>query len=809
MHTSRFVTHDALAMIAVVIAAAAVAAAATVALTLVPLGVPAHAATAIEFGLSESVYDLGSGSDVKFSFTGKVVDTSDDNKRIGQVNIFVSQEQGVRTLLSGFVNSEDIFVTSPRLVSEVFKSDGQYTATAFTHDQKAEDGTSIKLEFRDNLLYVPPDFELVMRDISDKTVTEGDTVSFNAAVTDGSINGVKYTFLGPVPQGATLDPDTGKFSWTPDLQRGSKAGAIYKFQVLASKIPLESTASFVITVKDFVQVDPVEEPESIFTYNDVDAGNTDDYEGGDTVKTDDRDPPTAAARHDADPPIHVVSFDVPAPFVDENVDSQTYVDRYNTDEAFRQWFDTNYPEYDSIYHAVGLPDPSVAVPQDESDQQSAVPMAPFVDPSLDAQTYVDRYNSEPSFKQWFDENYLDQFGSIYDAVGVLQMPAEFVDAAQDPQTYVDRYNTEDSFKQWFDANYPEYDSIHHAVGLAADDPKPPDPVRSLPRLEGVEPAPFVDPSEDPQTYVDRYNTEDSFRQWFDANYLEQYNTIYRAVGLLDVPAAFVDPSEDPQTYVDRYNTEDSFRQWFDENYSEYLSIYHAVGLSEPSVGDVDDDVTDDPVVLELPPPVVAPGAVVPPGLVLQPGQEFGECGPGTELVDDYCVIIGTGPPSLPLTMPSKSEDETKNKDDDNSGGGDDDGGCLIATAVYGSELAPQVQMLREIRDTRLMTTGAGASFMTGFNQVYYSFSPFVADYERENQLFRDATRSLLTPLLATLSIMNHADSESKVLAYGIGVILLNIAMYVGMPVASASYAFYLARNNNNDAHKQRSKQNND
>ena len=60
------------------------------------------------------------------------------------------------------------------------------------------------------------------------------------------------------------------------------------------------------------------------------------------------------------------------------------------------------------------------------------------------------------------------------------------------------------------------------------------------------------------------------------------------------------------------------------------------------------------------------------------------------------------------------------------------GGCLIATATYGSELAPQVQLLREIRDNTVLQTQSGTSFMTAFNQFYYSFSPAIADYEREN-----------------------------------------------------------------------------
>jgi hypothetical protein len=59
---------------------------------------------------------------------------------------------------------------------------------------------------------------------------------------------------------------------------------------------------------------------------------------------------------------------------------------------------------------------------------------------------------------------------------------------------------------------------------------------------------------------------------------------------------------------------------------------------------------------------------------------------------------------------------------DNSEGG----GCLIATATYGSEMAPQVQLLREIRDTQLMSTDSGVSFMSGFNSLYYSFSPHIA-----------------------------------------------------------------------------------
>jgi len=111
------------------------------------------------------------------------------------------------------------------------------------------------------------------------------------------------------------------------------------------------------------------------------------------------------------------------------------------------------------------------------------------------------------------------------------------------------------------------------------------------------------------------------------------------------------------------------------------------------------------------------------------------------------------------------------------------GGCLIATATYGSELAPQVQLLRELRDNHLLNTEAGTSFINSFNEFYYSFSPYIADYERENPVFREIVKIAITPMITSLSILNYVDmnSESSVLGYGISLILLNIGMYVGIP----------------------------
>jgi len=75
--------------------------------------------------------------------------------------------------------------------------------------------------------------------------------------------------------------------------------------------------------------------------------------------------------------------------------------------------------------------------------------------------------------------------------------------------------------------------------------------------------------------------------------------------------------------------------------------------------------------------------------------------------------------------------------------------------------------------------------MESFNDFYYSFSPIIADYERENPVFREAVKIAITPMISSLSILNYVDmdSEYEVLGYGISLILLNIGMYVGIPAA--------------------------
>jgi peptidyl-prolyl cis-trans isomerase B (cyclophilin B) len=82
-----------------------------------------------------------------------------------------------------------------------------------------------------------------------------------------------------------------------------------------------------------------------------------------------------------------------------------------------------------------------------------------------------------------------------------------------------------------------------------------------------------------------------------------------------------------------------------------------------------------------------------------------------------------------------------------------------------------------------MATQSGTAFMTGFNQFYYSFSPAVADYERENPVFKETVKLALTPMLTSLTLLNHVsvDTEEQMLGWGISLILLNIGMYFVAP----------------------------
>jgi len=166
--------------------------------------------------------------------------------------------------------------------------------------------------------------------------------------------------------------------------------------------------------------------------------------------------------------------------------------------------------------------------------------------------------------------------------------------------------------------------------------------------------------------------------------------------------------------------------------------------------------TPEPVLEQIAEPTPEPVAEPTPEPV---AEQVVNCGPGTESVNGICQVV-----------------KTTTQESDEEGGG-----CLIATAAYGSEMSPQVQLLREIRDNQLMNTESGTAFMSTFNNAYYSFSPVIADMERESPIFKEIVKLGLTPMLSSLSLMENANSESEVLGLGLSVIMLNIGMYIAAP----------------------------
>ena len=434
----------------------------------------------------------------------------------------------------------------------------------------------------------------------------------------------------------------------------------------------------------------------------------------------------------------------PAPIPEAAADPYLYIERYNTEEAFRKWFDDNYASmYASIYEAAGVPEP-----------------ASFVEEGADPLSYVERYNTDEAFRKWFDDNYASMYASIYEAVGLpdpagtapsapppagappapaaVAPPAppfvphpDFADYVDDadagPYSYVERYRSDSSFRVWFDSGFGDL-SIYEAVGV-------PDP------------APFAADVDDPQDLVARYEDDSSFREWYDKNYGPAYPSFHAAVGLPTPKsiAPFVDPDVDPRYYVARYDGEPEYRDWFERSFPGY-TIYEAVGLDESEA------------------------------------SGYGQCGIGTSLIGGECVPVRPPPPLREGAQAGSGGDAAPAPPTPAPPGG----GCLVATAAYGTEMAPQVQMLREMRDGVLLETRQGASFMASFSAAYYSFSPAVADMERESPALRAAVAALLAPMLASLSLMSAADpgSPGSVLAAGVLVIALNTAAYVGAPAGA-------------------------
>ena len=103
--------------------------------------------------------------------------------------------------------------------------------------------------------------------------------------------------------------------------------------------------------------------------------------------------------------------------------------------------------------------------------------------------------------------------------------------------------------------------------------------------------------------------------------------------------------------------------------------------------------------------------------------------------------------STPETTPSPQSDDTG----DTGGGGGGGGGCFIATAAYGSLMEPHVKVLGEFRNRFLLTNAVGKTFV----DLYYTYSPPVADFIASHDKLRTVMRWSLLPMVGVSYSMLH------------------------------------------------------
>ena len=97
----------------------------------------------------------------------------------------------------------------------------------------------------------------------------------------------------------------------------------------------------------------------------------------------------------------------------------------------------------------------------------------------------------------------------------------------------------------------------------------------------------------------------------------------------------------------------------------------------------------------------------------------------------------------------------------NASSGSGGGGCFIATAAYGTALEPQVVLLKKFRDLYLLTNRPGSYFV----QLYYNYSPPIADFIRQHDIIRLVVRVLLLPLLtASFFLVEFSPLQQLLLA---------------------------------------------
>ncbi|MFQ5840748.1 MAG: FG-GAP-like repeat-containing protein, partial [Candidatus Methylomirabilales bacterium] len=123
------------------------------------------------------------------------------------------------------------------------------------------------------------------------------------------------------------------------------------------------------------------------------------------------------------------------------------------------------------------------------------------------------------------------------------------------------------------------------------------------------------------------------------------------------------------------------------------------------------------------------------------------------------VLLNTTPP--PAAAPG-------------GGGGGGGGGCFIATAAFGSPLAPQVELLREFRDRYLLPHPAGQAFVA----LYYALSPPLAELIAGSEILRATVRAGLVPMVGWAALVLWSPG----LGLGIPLVILGLGVWLPLRV---------------------------
>jgi hypothetical protein len=260
------------------------------------------------------------------------------------VTVLMTDPNGKEIMLvSAMSNSEGVFETVPKNVDNFFSIIGTYQFTAFTIQK--DNGKIISLEFDGNKVLEPIKYVLQLNPIQDKIIEVEKTITFTASIIDNSITDVVYNLQG-APINATIDSSSGKFVWTPSKSYGSYEDVIYNFDVIVNVGDKEDRENISITVKKAYdepvmepKVEPVMEPkvEPVM------------------------EPKVEPVMEPKVEPVMEPTKSTIASFVDATKDPQSYVNRYNDESTYKEWFDENYSQYSSIYEAVGLEEPEFGI----------------------------------------------------------------------------------------------------------------------------------------------------------------------------------------------------------------------------------------------------------------------------------------------------------------------------------------------------------------------------------------------------------------------------------------------------------------